>query len=193
MEDKIIITFTQELLDEWTDIYMKKHPRTKKKPIAKPIHESLNVWTIMRRPMANALKQKWKEFVQFCVDYYKLNDLGISKCKCKYIAHKGYVKSKRRSDIDNLTPKFILDGLTAECSGVLVDDSCECIEEMTIKIIQEQGIEDYSEIIFYDCEYDVELMLKTREIEINKTLKKEETKKENKAKKKTTNKKTKKK
>ena len=54
---------------------------------------------------------------------------------------------------------------------------------MTIKIIQEQGIEDYSEIIFYDCEYDVELMLKTREIEINKTLKKEETKKENKKKK----------
>ena len=192
-KDKIVITFTPELLEEWTKIYLKKHPRTKKKPIAKPIHESLNVWTIMRRPMANALKQKWKEFVQFCVDYYKLNDLGISKCKCKYIAHKGYVKSKRRSDIDNLTPKFILDGLTAECSGVLVDDSCDCIEEMTIKIIQEQGIEDYSEIIFYDCEYDVDLMLKTRKIEINKTLKKEETKKENKAKKKTTNKKTKKK
>ena len=182
-EDKIVITFTPELLEDWTKIYMKKHPRTKKKPIAKPIHESLNVWTIMRRPMANALKQKWKEFVQYCVDYYKLNDLGISKCKCKYIAHKGYVKSKRRSDIDNLTPKFILDGLTAECSGVLVDDSCDCIEEMTIKIIQEKGIEDYSEIIFYDCEYDVELMLKTREIEINKTLKKEMTKKENKKKK----------
>ena len=66
---------------------------------------------------------------------------------------------------------------------MLVDDSCDCIEEMTIKIIQEQGVEDYSEIIFYDCEYDVELMLKTREIEINKTLKKEETKKENKQKK----------
>ena len=32
-------------------------------------------------------------------------------------------------------------------------------------------------------EYDVDLMLKTREIEINKTLKKEETKKENKQKK----------
>ena len=54
---------------------------------------------------------------------------------------------------------------------------------MTIKIIQEQGIEDYSEIIFYDCEYNVDLMLKTREIEINKTLKKEITKEENKKKK----------
>ena len=53
---------------------------------------------------------------------------------------------------------------------------------MTIKIIQEQGIEDYSEIIFYDCEYDVDLMLKTRETEINKTLKKEITKEENKKK-----------
>ena len=36
---------------------------------------------------------------------------------------------------------------------------------------------------FYECEYDIELMLKTREIEINKTLKKEEIKKENKQKK----------
>ena len=36
---------------------------------------------------------------------------------------------------------------------------------------------------FYGCEYDIELMLKTREIKINKTLKKEETKKENKQKK----------
>ena len=88
---EIKIIFTPELLEEWTKVYLKKHPRTKKKPIAKPIHESLNAWTIMRRPMANALKQKWKEFVQYCVDYYGLNDLGISKCK--YIAHKVYVKS----------------------------------------------------------------------------------------------------
>ena len=54
---------------------------------------------------------------------------------------------------------------------------------MTIKIIQEQSIEDYSDIIFYECEYNVDLMLKTREIEINKTLKKEITKEENKKKK----------
>ena len=64
-----------------------------------------------------------------------------------------------------------------------MDDSCDCIEEMTIKIIQEQGVEDYSENIFYDCEYNVDLMLKTRETEINKTLKKEITKEENKKKK----------
>jgi hypothetical protein len=33
MEDKIIIEFTDELLEEWTKIYFKKHPRARKKVI----------------------------------------------------------------------------------------------------------------------------------------------------------------
>lgn len=180
MDNKIVIEFTEELLEEWTKIYFKKHPRAKNKPIDSPVHESLNKWTIMRRPMANALKQKWKDFGKFVVNYYGLEDLGICKCKCKYIAYKNYVDKKRRMDADNIVPKFILDSLTAECTGVLVDDSCDCIEELTIKIIQQQNIKNHSEIILYDCEYDKELMFEAREIELNKILKKENTIKEKK-------------
>jgi hypothetical protein len=187
-KDTISIEFNQELLEEWTKIYFKKHPRAKNKPINSPVHESLNIWTIMRRPMANSLKQKWKDFGKFVIEKNGLLDLGIKKCKCKYIAHKSYVNSKRRMDCDNIVPKFILDSLTSECTGVLVDDSCDCIEELTIKIIQEKNIKDYSEIILYDCEYDKELMFKTREIELNKIRKKEQTMAEKKTKKKTVSK-----
>lgn len=182
-KDVVEIEFTEELLDMWTKEYMKKYPKTKKKPIASPIHESINVWSIMRRPMMNGLKQKWKDFGKFVVDYYELADLGISKCKCKYIVHKTYVDKKRRSDCDNIVPKFILDSLTAETSGVICDDSCDVIEELTLKIIYEQNSYKSSKIIFYDCEYDKELLYKTREIELNKIKEKEATLKENKIKK----------
>lgn len=183
-KDIISIKFTEELLEEWINkVYFKKHPKAKNKPINSAVHESLNTWTIMRRPMANSLKQKWKEFGKFVAEKNGLLDLGIKKCKCKYIAHKSYVNSKKRMDCDNIVPKFILDSLTAEATGVLVDDSCDCIEELTIKIIQEKDIKDYSEIILYDCEYDKELMFKTRELELNKIHKKEQTMAEKKAKK----------
>lgn len=173
---QVTISFTEELLEEWTnDVYFKKHPRAKNKPIKSPIHESINVWSILRRPTMNSLKQRWKDFGKFVVDKYGLCDLGISKCKCKYIIHKSYVNKIKRCDNDNFTPKFILDSLTAESSGVLVDDSTQCIEELTIKIIHEQNIQEYSEIILYDCEYDKELLFKTRETELNKIHKKEET------------------
>lgn len=183
-KDVIEIEFTEELLEMWTEKYMKSHPRTKKKPIASPIHESINIWSIMRRPMMNSLKSRWKDFGKFVVDYYGLTDLGISKCKCKYIVHKTYVKSYKRSDCDNIVPKFILDSLTAEASGVLVDDSCDVIEELTLSIINEQNSYKSSKIVFYDCEYDKKLMFETREKELRRIEEKEKTMTQNKLKKK---------
>ena len=183
-KDVIEIEFTEELLEMWTKEYMKKHPRTKNKPIVSPIHESINVWSIMRRPMMNSLKQRWKEFGKFVVDYYGLADLGISKCKCKYIVHKTYVKSYKSSDCDNIVPKFILDSLTAGASGVICDDSSDVIEELTLKIVHEQNSYKSSKIIFYDCEYDKNLLYKTREAELKKLQEKEKTLAENKAKRK---------
>lgn len=180
-EKKIVeIEFTEELLKEWTNIYFKKHPKSKKKPIKNSKHPSINVWSIMRRPMMNVLKQNWANFTEFVVDFYKLRDLGISKCKCKYIVYK---ETFRRSDVDNITPKFIMDGLSAEHGGVIIDDSSDCIEELTLKIEYRKG-NPGSKIVFYDCEYDEELLSKTKEVETNKSKKREETLKQNKSKKK---------
>ena len=185
MNDNIIeIGFTEELLEQWTKEYFKKHPRSKKKPIESPEHPSLNKWVILQRITMNKLKQDWKDFVVYVVKHYGLEDLGISNCKCKYIV---YNPSTRRRDLDNYTPKMLLDGLTAEASGVLVDDSCNCIEELTIKMEYKKGIKG-AKIIFYDCEFDEELLHETAIREMAKSKKREATMKENKLKKKTTRK-----
>ena len=91
MKDKrekeiIEIEFTEDLLNICTDKYMKKHPRAKKKPLQFSSHPSLNTWIILKRPSMNALKQKWADFTEFVVDYYGLRDLGIKKCKCRYLS-----------------------------------------------------------------------------------------------------------
>lgn len=178
--EKIVIEFTEELLENWTKEYFKKHPRSKKRPIDNPSHPSLNKWVILRRITMNKLKQDWKDFVVYVVKHYGLEDLGISNCKCKYVV---YNSTSRRKDIDNYTPKMILDGLTAEASGVLVDDSYLCIKELTISIEYHKGIEG-SRIEFYDCEYDEELLYETAIKEIAKSKKREETLRNNKLKKK---------
>nr|DAH73509.1 MAG TPA: hypothetical protein [Caudoviricetes sp.] len=186
-KDKIVIEFTEELLEQWTKIYFKKHPRARKKPIETPAQPSLNKWIILRRMMMNKLKQDYKDFTKFVVEYYGLEDLGISKCKCRYVTYRA---TKRRIDCDNTVPKFILDGLTAECTGVLVDDSVDCIEELTL--IFEYTKCKGARIEFYDCEYDVDLMQETREKELVRIAKKEATmeqkKEEKKEQKKTTRK-----
>ena len=179
-KDEIIVEFTEELLSSWTKQYIESHPKTKKKPIQFSSHPSLNTWIILRRPIMNSLKQKWANFTEFVVDYYGLRDLGISKCKCKHIVFKD---SKRRSDVDNYSPKFIFDGFSAEHSGLIVDDSSDCIEELTIKIEYRKGNRG-GKFIFYDCEYDKDLLKEAKEREMTKTQKRNDSLKQNKLKKK---------
>lgn len=178
--NKVVIEFTEDLLESWTKEYFKKHPRSRKKPIDNPSQPSLNKWIILQRISMNKLKQDWKDFTMYVVNHYGLNDLGISRCKCKYVV---YNSTARRKDVDNYSPKFILDGLTAEASGVLVDDGCSCITELTISIEYRKGIEG-ARIEFYDCEYDEELLYETAIKELAKSKKREETIKQNKLKKK---------
>ncbi|WP_195515635.1 hypothetical protein [Paraclostridium bifermentans] len=176
MENKIVIEFTEELLEEWTKEYFKKHPRSRKRPIDSPEQPSLNKWVILQRITMNKLKQDYKDFVIYVVKHYGLEDLGISHCKCNYII---YNPTSRRRDLDNYSPKMVLDGLTAEASGVLVDDSVSCIEELTIKMEYKKGVKG-ARIEFYDCEYDEALLYETAIKEMAKSKKREETLKQNK-------------
>jgi hypothetical protein len=181
-KDVITIEFTQELLDEWLSIYFKKHPRARKQPIEAPSQPSINKWSILPRISMNKLKQDYKDFGTYVVKHYGLEMLGISKCKCRYTT---YVSTKTRIDLDNTAPKFILDSLTAEATGVIVDDGYSCITELTLKGEYKKGVKG-SKIEFYDCEYDKELLFKTKKKEINKINKKkltmEQKKKEKKSK-----------
>lgn len=185
-KETISIEFTEELLEEWLKIYFKKHPQAMKKPIETPANPSLNKWIILRRISMNKLKQDYKDFTKFVISHYELEDLGISKCKCKYIT---YRQSKRRIDLDNTTPKFILDGLTAEATGVICDDGVDCITELAL-LSEFKGVHG-ARIEFYECEYDKELLEVTRIKELGKSNKRQATIDKNKAEKKAKKKKIK--
>lgn len=87
---------------------------------------------IMKRPMMNALKQRWKDFVQWLVSEQGYSNLRIDRCE---IHQKVFYPTNRRRDVDNSVPKFILDGLVE--SGMIIDDSSKHV----VKIILECGVD----------------------------------------------------
>ena len=121
-KNTITLVIDDNVLDTYSNYYFIQHPKAKKKPIKHPYHESINVWMIMKRPMMNALKQKWKDFIQWFVSEQGYANLHIEKCE---ISQTVYYPNNRRHDIDNSVPKFILDGLVE--SGMVVDDDCKHI------------------------------------------------------------------
>lgn len=130
MENTITLTIDNSILKEYNAYYFAKHPKAHKEPIPHPYHESINVWMIMRRPMMNALKQKWKDFVCWLVESKGYSNLHIEKCE---IYQTVYYPNNRRHDPDNSVPKFILDGLVQ--SGMLSDDDSKHIEKLTLKCL----------------------------------------------------------
>lgn len=128
MKKKIKLTIDRKTLKAYEKYYFSMHPRAKKKPIAEPYHESINVWMILKRPMMNALKQKWKDFIVWFIDNQGYSNLRIEKCELSFSA---YYQTNRRHDIDNSCPKFILDGLCE--SGFVVDDDCTHVTKLTLQ------------------------------------------------------------
>jgi hypothetical protein len=125
-EIKLIID--NDVLDKYHEYYFVKYPKRRKKPIEKPTHPSINKWMIMKRPMMNALKQSWKDFIVWFVEENNLINRKIEKCNMTFIS---YFKTRIRKDVDNTVPKFILDGLVD--SGLITDDDSLHIESLTLK------------------------------------------------------------
>lgn len=115
-------------INQYGKYYFSIHPKAKKNPIENPYHPTLNQWMIMKRPMMNALKQKWKDFILWFISNQGYSNLRIKKCEMKFIT---YYKTNRRHDIDNSSPKFILDGLSE--SGFIIDDDSEHIISLTME------------------------------------------------------------
>ena len=82
----------------------------------------------MKRPIMNALKQRWKDFIKWFVEEQGYTNLRINKCE---ISQKVYYPNNRRHDTDNSVPKFILDGLVE--GGMVVDDDSEHITKLTLE------------------------------------------------------------
>ena len=88
----------------------------------------MNQWMIMKRPMMNALKQKWKDFIIYFINKQGYSNLHIEKCEMRFIT---YYKTNRRHDVDAACPKFILDGFAE--SGFIVDDDSKHIISLTME------------------------------------------------------------
>lgn len=127
--EQINLVIDNNTLSEYEKYYFKLHPKAKKKPIDKPRHPSINSWMIMKRPMMNALKQKWKDFMIWFIDNQGYTNLHIEKCEMKFIT---YFETNRRHDVDNSAPKFILDGLAE--SGFIVDDDSKHLTSLTLEV-----------------------------------------------------------
>lgn len=82
----------------------------------------------MKRPMMNALKQRWKDFIRWYVEEQGYANLRIEKCEVHQMI---YYPTNRRHDVDNTTPKFILDGLVE--GGMIVDDDEKHIVRLTLE------------------------------------------------------------
>jgi len=123
----IKLTIDEGTLAEYEKHYFSIHKQAKKKPIAHPYHESINQWMIMKRPMMNALKGKWKDFIVWFIDQQGYANLRIEKCELTFTTYFG---NNRRHDVDNTCPKFILDGLCE--SGFIVDDDSHHVLKLTL-------------------------------------------------------------
>ena len=115
-------------LEKYEQFYFRLHPKATKRPIDKPIHPLLNQWMIMKRPMMNALKQRWKDFIVWFIKERGYANLHIDKCEMKFTT---YYKTNRRHDVDAASPKFILDGFTE--SGFIIDDDSTHLISLTLE------------------------------------------------------------
>jgi len=77
--------------------------------------------------MMNALKQRWKDFVVWFIKYKGYENRNISECHMTFVS---YFKTRIRKDVDNFSPKFILDGLVE--SGFIVDDDSQHLKSLTL-------------------------------------------------------------
>ena len=127
-ENYIKLILDNNVLEKYNKYYFIEHPRAKKKPIEKPYHPSINTWCILPRIQMNVLKQKWKDFCVFWMKLEKLNNKNLDNFDITITV---FFDTKRRHDVDNQVPKFILDGFTE--AGFIVDDDEKHLHSLTLK------------------------------------------------------------
>lgn len=128
MSKTIQLIIDNSVLERYNKYYFSLHPKAHVPPIKQPRHESMNVWMIMKRPMMNALKQRWKTFIEWFVTEQGYANLHIEKCELRQVV---YYPTKRRADTDNSAAKFIIDGLVQ--AQMIVDDDYQHITKLTLE------------------------------------------------------------
>lgn len=128
MKKQYNIIIDQGKVDAFNKKYFEEHPRAKKLAINAPKHPSLNEYLGMSSVAQNTLKTKWEEFIAYILEDSHLLNKKINKCRIFYTT---YFKVDRRHDLDNISPKFIFDGLVK--AGFLIDDDYKHITSLNIQ------------------------------------------------------------
>lgn len=127
MTKELKLVIDNNILDKYNEYYFKNHPKAKKKPIERPIHESINKWMIMQRMSMNALKQKWCDFGTWFIKSLGYENMSLEEFDMHFTS---YMPTKRRADPDNYVPKFLLDSFTN--SGFIVDDDGRHLKTLSL-------------------------------------------------------------
>lgn len=123
---EITIVIDQKDVDAFNAKYFMDHPRAKKVRIKSPQHPSLNWYMTANNMEANNVKQVWKDFMVFVLTNRNLINQKIDRCE---VVYRTFFKRKCIHDLDNITPKYIFDGLVE--GGFLVGDDCTHITRLT--------------------------------------------------------------
>ena len=185
-ENKIVIEFTEDNLQEFLCEYYKTHRKTKKPIVEDCLPRSMNkIITITNRIVQNNHKKHRALYVEYLIHKLGLEKIGICECDLKI---EFVFPTLVRHDLDNLIGglKEILDPFSD--LGVILDDNYKVIKTLSASGRYETGIKKMI-MTFDNCKYDVEATLKQMEKEKIKKEKRDKTIKENKLKKKTKTKK----
>ena len=151
---EIIISITQDIVNEYNEYYFAIHPRAKKKPIAKPYFTTLNEMLLLNnKAIKNAKKQEQQEFVKFILEKYELWDLKIKSC-CLHV--KFCYSNRIRHDLDNSI--CILKPFLDQCvlSGMLIDDDYKVVRYISTTAVVEKENSPRVDITFYNIVYQEE-------------------------------------
>lgn len=118
MKKTIEIVITEQDVKEYNDMYFRYHPRATKKRIDAPRHPTLNWYVTANTMSVNNKKQEWKSFILYILEKNNLLDMGIDRCE---IIYRTFFKDLIIRDLDNITPKFIFDGMV-EGGFIVADD-----------------------------------------------------------------------
>ena len=104
------------------------------------IHPSINIWQGWHWTKYNKEKQRWSEMVGWlCKGKKKF----LGKVEIEVVT---YFDTKRKHDLDNYTPKFILDPLVK--SGIIVDDNSEIVTKLST-VFKHDAFAPRTEVIIY--------------------------------------------
>lgn len=90
------------------------------------IHPSINTWKAWHYHKYNLEKKRWAEMIYYICLGAKLVEGEV------HVTVKYFFKDKRKRDIDNYSPKLIMDGLVG--AKIIEDDNSNVVRRISVEM-----------------------------------------------------------